>query len=146
MMPHLREAANEFIAFKKQGRHRQRRLNADEDFSDISPDSNADNDDEEIIIDPSEMPDTWGDEGDDFYDPINDESSECVGVLMDITNNFMSYNDTVMSIFRNSGKDYNDYGRYEDCSALHHFNYFMITVFNKFPIPFTMGLCLPQEC
>ena len=34
---------------------------------------------------------------------------------MDLTNNFMSYNDTVMHIFRNSGKDYNDYGRYEDC-------------------------------
>ena len=48
--------------------------------------------------------DEWGDEGDDFYDPIKDESSECVGVLMDITNNFMSYNSTVMHIFRNSGK------------------------------------------
>ena len=49
-------------------------------------------------------------------DPIaKDEASECVSVLMDITNNFMSYNDTVMHIFRNSGKDYNDFGRYEDC-------------------------------
>lgn len=29
---------------------------------------------------------------------------------------------------------------------MHHFNYFMITVLKKFPIPFTMGLCLPSEC
>ena len=92
------------------------------------------------------MPDTWGDDSDDFLDPINDESSECVGVLMDITNNFMSYNDTVFHIFRNSGKDYNDFGRYEDCQEMHHFNYYMVTVLKKFPIPFTMGLCLPKEC
>ena len=147
MLPHLREAANDFIAFKKEQGTGRRRLNADEDFSDISPENNdPENADEEIIIDPTEMPDTWGDEGDAFLDPINDGSSDCVGVLVDITNNFMSYNDTVMHIFRNSGKDYNDFGRYEDCQQMHHFNYFMITVLKKFPIPFTMGLCLPQEC
>lgn len=66
------------------------------------------------------MPDSWTqDDEEDFenqMDPIaKDEASECVSVLMDITNNFMSYNDTVMHIFRNSGKDYNDFGRYEDC-------------------------------
>ena len=144
MLPQLYEAANEFIAFKEQEKLGRRRLNSDEDFTDISGDKN--NDDEEEIIDPSEMPDTWGEEGDDFLDPINDDSSDCVGTLMDITNNFMSYNDTVMHIFRNSGKDYNDFGRYEDCYQMHHFNYYMITVLKKFPIPFTMGLCLPQEC
>lgn len=104
-------------------------------------------DDEEVIIDPSEMPDSWEDAvDDDFLQPIRDESSECVSALMDITNNFMSYNDTVMHIFRNSGKDYNDFGRYEDCQQIHHFNYFMITLLKKFPIPFTIGLCLPVEC
>lgn len=143
----MRQAVDEYIEFKHEQMRdvrQRRRLNSDEDFTDISGDTN--NDDEEEIIDPSEMPDTWGDEGDDFLDPIKDESSECVGVLMDITNNFMSYNDTVMHIFRNSGKDYNDFGRYEDCQEVHHFNYFMIAVLKKFPIPFTMGLCLPQEC
>ena len=145
MLPYLRDAANDYIAFKKANRQqRRRKLTSTDDFTDISGDS--DNDDEEEIIDPSEMPDEWGDDGDGFYDPIKDESSECVGVLMDITNNFMSYNNTVMHIFRNSGKDYNDFGRYEDCNEIHHFNYFMITVLKKFPIPFTMGLCLPQEC
>ena len=34
---------------------------------------------------------------------------------MDLSNNFIRYNDTVLHIFRNSGKDYNDYGRYDDC-------------------------------
>jgi len=58
----------------------------------------------------------------------------------------MSYNDTIMHMFRNSGKDYNDFGRYEDCREIHHFNYFMVTVLEKFPIPFTIGLCLPNEC
>jgi len=64
------------------------------------------------------MPDSsdWnGDDDADFLEPIKDDSSQCVSTLMDLTNNFMSYNDTVIHIFRNSGKDYNDFGRYEDC-------------------------------
>ena len=92
MLPHLREAANDFIAFKKEQGTGRRRLNADEDFSDISPENNdPENADEEIIIDPTEMPDTWGDEGDAFLDPINDGSSDCVGVLVDITNNVENF-------------------------------------------------------
>lgn len=52
-----------------------------------------------------------------------------------------------MHMFRNSGKDYNDFGRYEDCETYHDFNYYMLTVVqNKFPIPFTMGLCMPGVC
>ena len=75
---------------------------------------------------------------------MKDDSSVCVSTLMDVTNNFMSYNDTVMHIFRNSGKDYNDFGRYKDCVQIHEgFNYFMITVLHRFPVPFTLGLCLP---
>ena len=97
-------------------------------------------------MDPSlDIPD-WDDDAETVFNPIKDESSACVSVLMDITNNFMSYNDTVMHIFRNSGKDYNDFGRYEDCRAIHSFNYFMVTILHKFPIPFTMGICLPNEC
>ena len=115
MLPHLREAADEFIAFKKEQGQGRRQLTTDEFSPEDILQENPNNADEEIIIDPSEMPDTWGDQGEDFLDPINDESSDCVGVLMDITNNFMSYNDTMMHIFRNSGKDYNDFGRYEDC-------------------------------
>ena len=85
------------------------------------------------------------DQAEDQFAPIiKDEQPECVKVLMDISNNFMSYNNTVMHIFRNSGKDYNDFGRYEDCDEIHHFNYFMITVLKKFPVPFAVGLCLPS--
>ena len=29
---------------------------------------------------------------------------------------------------------------------MHNFNYFMATVLYKFPIPFTLGLCLPSQC
>ena len=65
---------------------------------------------------------------------------------MDLSNNFLKYNDTVISIFRNSGKDYNDFGRFEDCKLIHHFNYFMLAILDKFPIPFGIGLCLPVQC
>jgi hypothetical protein len=68
----------------------------------------------------------------------------CSDVLVELTNNFMKYSDTTLHIFRNSGKDYNDYGRYEDCTDIHNFNYFMATVLHKFPIPFTLGICLPS--
>ena len=63
---------------------------------------------------------------------------------MDLSNNFIKYNDTVLHIFRNSGKDYNDYGRYEDCINIHNFNYFMMIIKDRFPIPLTLGLCLPS--
>ena len=63
--------------------------------------------------------------------------------MMNLTNNFISQSDTVLHIFRNSGKDYNDFGRYEDCETVHNFNYYMATVLKKFPIPMALGLCLP---
>ena len=114
IIPHLREATEEFLAHKKALKLKGRRLDADadEDFTNIG----EDNDDEEIIDPNEDMPDNrWDDDEDGFYDTIENDDSPCVAGLMDITNNFMSYNDTVMHIFRNSGKDYNDFGRYEDC-------------------------------
>ena len=68
----------------------------------------------------------------------------CEKVMMVLFNNFITYSDIVMHIFRNSGKDYNDYGRYEDCLNIHDFNYFMAMILNRFPIPFTIGICLPS--
>ena len=65
---------------------------------------------------------------------------------MDLSNNFIRYNDTVLHIFRNSGKDYNDYGRYEDCLQAHDFRYFMMLILERFPMPMTLGLCLPSQC
>lgn len=72
--------------------------------------------------------------------------SECTQVFMDLTNNFITYSDTVLHIFRNSGKDYNDFGRYQDCESIHHFNFYMATVLKRWPIPMVIGLCLPREC
>ena len=158
MGPDLYKAAEDFLAQKEleklssQVLNKRRWLQSDtddqiDDGIDEDDSEVADMGDDEENIDPSEMPDSWDTRDDDeFLDPIKDESSECVRTLMDLTNNFLSYNNTLMHIFRNSGKDYNDFGRYEDCNEIHHFNYFMVTVLKKFPIPFTMGLCLPAEC
>jgi hypothetical protein len=63
-----------------------------------------------------------------------------------LVNNFITYNDDFLHVFRNSGKDYNDYGRFSDCTEIHDFNYYIATVLHKFPIPFTLGLCLPVQC
>jgi len=135
MVSEVKQAAHEYLSMKESRRVLQ------------ASDTGDANGDEEIIIDPSaDMPDSWDDEDADFLEPIQDDSSECVRTLVDLTNNFMSYNDIVMHIFRNSGKDYNDFGRFEDCQQIHEFNYFMVTVLKKFPIPFTMGLCLPKQC
>lgn len=71
---------------------------------------------------------------------------DCASVMMELTNNFIKYNDEFLHVFRNSGKDYNDYGRFEDCTDIHDFNYYLATVLHKFPIPFTLGLCLPSQC
>lgn len=63
MLPQMRDAVDEYVAHKKAQEKvvgARRSLMSDEDFTDIS--GAADNDDEEEIIDPSEMPDTWGNE------------------------------------------------------------------------------------
>lgn len=51
-----------------------------------------------------------------------------------------------MHIVRNSGHDYNDFGRYRDCQNKHQMNYYLVSVLEKFPVPMAFGLCLPQEC
>ena len=51
-----------------------------------------------------------------------------------------------MHIVRNSGKDYNDYGRYDDCVEEDGFNFYMATILHRFPIPMSTGLCLPKQC
>lgn len=65
---------------------------------------------------------------------------------MELTNNFMTNSDEFLHVFRNSGKDYNDYGRFDDCKEIHNFNYYMATVLHKFPLPLAFGFCLPFQC
>lgn len=68
----------------------------------------------------------------------------CSEVLMTLSTNFIRNSDPFLHVFRNSGKDYNDYGRFSDCTEIHDFNYYIATVLHKFPIPFTLGFCLPN--
>jgi len=48
----------------------------------------------------------------------------------------------------NSGKDYNDFGRFEECDQTPDFNYLLAYVSNdsKLPIPVSLGLCVPSVC
>ena len=57
------------------------------------------------------------------------QSESCVGLLQNITNYFVSNNETLEQIIRNSGKDYNDLGRYEDCTFnVEGFHYILVTI------------------
>lgn len=78
----------------------------------------------------------------------NTTSKTCSDVLMNYTNYFMTNSDAVTHIIRNSGKDYNDYGRYRDCIETTHnqMSYFLISILEKFPVPLSIGLCLPHPC
>ena len=40
------------------------------------------------------------------------DPSACAAILREYSNGFMANSDRVLHIFRNSGKDYNDYGRF----------------------------------
>lgn len=64
------------------------------------------------------------------------------------SNHFISQADTVIHIIRNSGKDYNDYGRYRDCLETNHqqMSYFLVSILDRFPVPLSIGFCLPQPC
>ena len=46
----------------------------------------------------------------------NDQlEKDCYTLLQDLVNYFLKYNRTMLKIFRDSGRDYNDFGRYRDC-------------------------------
>jgi hypothetical protein len=62
---------------------------------------------------------------------------------MGLSNNFMTLSETAFHMFRNSGKDINDFGRYSDCVDKYNFNYYMATILEKFPVPMSLGLCVP---
>jgi len=51
-----------------------------------------------------------------------------------------------LHMIRSSGHDYNDFGRYRDCSTKHKMNYYLVSVLDKFPVPMGVGLCLPEQC
>jgi len=49
-------------------------------------------------------------------------------------------------MFDLSGKDYNDFGRYQACLGTERFHYILATVPHAWPIPVSLGLCVPLEC
>lgn len=53
-----------------------------------------------------------------------------------------------MQMARNSGKDYNDFGLMDNCEDDPEFDYLLgsVTTANKFPIPISMGFCMPTVC
>lgn len=67
-------------------------------------------------------------------------------LLHNLTYYFLENEDTLENIYRNSGKDYNDFGRYEDCLNISDYSYILISVPKVFPIPMSIGLCLPDAC
>ena len=67
-------------------------------------------------------------------------------LLQNLTNYFLENNETVERIFRFSGKDYNDLGRYEDCLNEKGFRYILASVPKALPIPMSVGLCVPDVC
>ena len=73
---------------------------------------------------------------------------DCFTMLEQMTNYFISNSDSILKMYRNSGKDYNDFGRMDDCEAIDGFNYLLMTFSTdeKLPIPFNMGLCVPTIC
>jgi hypothetical protein len=50
-------------------------------------------------------------------------------------------------MYRNSGKDYNDFGRYLECLEISGFDYILaITSFKQINNPMSVGLCIPNVC
>mmetsp|Transcript_13804 Transcript_13804/g.9952 ORF Transcript_13804/g.9952 Transcript_13804/m.9952 type:complete len:176 (-) Transcript_13804:558-1085(-) len=64
-----------------------------------------------------------------------------------MTNYFMEYRDTLYTMYRNSGKEFNDLGRYKDCSNLTgEFRYVLASIPDVLPTEVSMGLCVPYVC
>ena len=77
----------------------------------------------------------------------NYEDDDCLTLLQRYTNYFITNGDTIIEMFHNSGKDYNDFGRFTNCEANTNFNYLLANVHSKqLPIPMSMGLCMPTVC
>ena len=54
----------------------------------------------------------------------------------------------MFKIYHNSGKDYNDFGRFEECESMPDFNYILgvVNTGKKLANPLSWGLCMPIVC
>ena len=73
---------------------------------------------------------------------------DCAILLQKLTNNMMTNSETVYKIFQNSGKDYNDFGRFQQCEQMPDFNYIllMISPNKELPNSISWGVCVPTVC
>ena len=74
----------------------------------------------------------------------------CLNLFSDLST-FFENSDILYSMFRLSGKEYNDFGRFKDCVKDERFQYLLVTCKeekcgDKFPIPVSVGWCIPKEC
>jgi hypothetical protein len=76
------------------------------------------------------------------------EDDDCLTLLQRYTNYFITNGDHILSMMRNSGKDINDFGRFQECEQSPEFNYLLayIDPAKQLPIPVSVGLCLPTVC
>lgn len=64
-----------------------------------------------------------------------------------MTNYFLEYQETLYTMYKNSGKEYNDFGRYSACVNLTgEFRYVVLMVPDALPYPMSLGLCVPWQC
>ena len=59
--------------------------------------------------------------------------------------------DLFVYMYRSSGKDYNDFGRFKSCAKNDKFNYMLLNCkeercANRFPIDVSTGLCISKQC
>lgn len=64
------------------------------------------------------------------------------------SNYFLSNSDQILNMVQNSGKDYNDFGRFQECESMPDFNYLLCEFDkgNQLPIPMNIGICIPSVC
>ena len=78
-------------------------------------------------------------------DFINISDNNCTSYLLKIFTSTSS-DETIENMFRNSGKDYNDLGRFEECLNLTDYYYVLMSIPKAFPIPMSIGVCMPKVC
>ena len=82
------------------------------------------------------------------YSNSKNDHDDCMDLMQRMTNYFIENSDALLTMVHNSGKDYNDFGRYEDCNKLEGFNYLLGSLKSeeKMPIPISIGMCVPAMC
>ena len=73
------------------------------------------------------------------------KDEDCITYLQSLTNYFLTNAPVIETMYSNSGKDYNDFGRFKACENTENYNYLLAQVVGatKLPIPMAIGLCMP---